>query len=34
MKNILIFITAVSVAIVVAWYFVIEKDGTSNDVSV
>ncbi len=34
MKNILILIMSVSVAIVVAWCLVIEKDGTSNEVSV
>lgn len=30
MKNILILITTVSVAIVVGWYLVTEKDSTSN----
>lgn len=34
MKNVFILIAAVSVAIVVTWYLVIENDGTSTDVSV
>ncbi len=34
MKNILILMAAVSVAIVVGWYLVTEKDSSSNDVSV
>ena len=34
MKNILIFATIASIAIVVAYYLIIENDGDWNDVSI